>query len=153
MTRCFFFLVPASEPSWIIFCGHDKLLHHQFWVESGLLSCPLPLLPLQSPPTLENPLFGYKLSRRRHIKVLFSSGFHRKTDIFHCNYNIESFYFESRPMFLLFTTVVNKPFVIRAWTPYSYSLHTHMQFHIASLPFFICVLWFACRKSLIGKIN
>ena len=104
-------------------------------------------------PTLENPLFGYKLSRRRHIKVLFSSGFHRKTDIFHCNYNVESFYFESRPMFLLFTTVVNKPFVIRAWTPYSYSLHTHMQFHIASLPFFICVLWFACRKSLIGKIN
>jgi hypothetical protein len=32
-------LVLAPEASWIILCDHNKLLRHQFWDFSGLVSC------------------------------------------------------------------------------------------------------------------
>jgi hypothetical protein len=99
--------------------------------------------------------FRYKLSSSRHIRVLilFSSSFLLKNRHLYCNYDGESFCYESDPRFLFFTTVANSSFVIKAWTPYLSLLHAHLQFPIACLYFLACVLLFACRNSLVSEVN
>ena len=51
---------------------------------------------------------------------------------------------------MFYTTVAIILFVIRTRTPYARSLHIHLQFQNACLPFVICVLPFSFRKSLLG---
>jgi len=76
-----------------------------------------------------------------------------KLRLIRCNCGDKSFDSDPGPSFLFYTSVAISSFVIRAWNPSWSLLHTHLQFQIACLPFLACVLWFACRKSLLGEVN
>jgi hypothetical protein len=97
----------------------------------------------------------YKLSSSHNIRVwvLFSSNFLSRNRSLSLWLWRQALLLWIRAPFLFYTTVAISPLMIRAWTPSCSLLHIHLQFQIVSLPFLAGVLWFACRESLLGKVN
>jgi hypothetical protein len=123
-------------------------------IESGL-KAQVEDAPTWSPSTIGRPSFSTNSVAATLLGfwVLFCSSFPLRNKHLHCNGDVEFFCCESGLIFLFFTTVAISLFMIRAWTPYLYLLHTHPQFQIACLYFLACVLRFACRISLLGEVN
>ena len=71
----------------------------------------------------------------------------------HCNCGNKSFYCDSRPPFLISSTVSISPLELSSWTPLVICFIHILQYHIACLHLLACVLRFACRKSFLGEVN
>jgi hypothetical protein len=88
--------VLAPEDSWIILCDHGKVLHHQFWAVTVLISCRA-LSPGWGRPYLRTSPSSYKLSSRRMrvfvfcFVLVFYREFIEKLTLIRCNYGDSSF--------------------------------------------------------------
>jgi hypothetical protein len=108
-------LVLAPESSWIILCDHNKLLHHQFWAFSGLVSR-WALSPSCGHPLLVAPTLGCPSLHKNSVAtavygwVCLVLVFYQETKIDHCNCGDKSFYCDTGPLFLFSSTVAISPF-------------------------------------------
>jgi hypothetical protein len=95
----------------------------------------------------------YKLSSSHHIRVwvLFSSNFPLRNRHLHYNYDVESFCYESGPLFLFYTTMAISPFVIRAWTHLVLCFICIYNFRLWVYPFLLVFFDSLAAKAFLAR--
>ena len=96
------------------------------------------------------------ISSRCHIRVRvwFSLVFSFEEQTLHrCICGDKFLYIDPGLPFLISPTVSISPLESSSWTPLVIRFIHTCNYQIACLPFLVCVLRFACKKSFLGEVN